>query len=225
METAAARTNLLNAVRIVSSALKTAGTFNTHLWSACLDYFRTGDLSGFLDVFIEEIRNQLTRAFNQGARDVGVDPNEFTQVDLDHLESWISSEYNYVLNLAQAIQDLRTTNATLDEFRTAIRWRISLWANRFNEVVNEARVYFGGRVRLVWQLGPSEEHCVTCSALDGIVAFAEEWDQSRVRPQHPPNDHLECGGWRCACSLQMTTQRRSARAIDRILNVVMGARV
>jgi hypothetical protein len=211
--------NLLAAVG--TAALKTVGTFDAHLWSAALAMFRTGDLSAFLDVFVDEIRNQLTRAFNQGARDVGVDPSEFTQVDLDHLESWINSEYNYVLNLAQAIQDLHVTGVSLDEFRSKIQWRVGLWSNRFNEVVNEARVYFGGRVRLEWQTGPTEHGCPTCNALDGIVAFAEEWDQARVRPQHPVNPHLACEGWNCLCGLYPTNRRRSPRALNSILGIIL----
>jgi hypothetical protein len=221
METEAARTNLLHAVRLVSQALKTVGTYDARLWNACLDYFRSGDLSAFLDTFIEEIRSQLTRAFNQGARDVGVDPSEFTAADLAHLEGWINSEYNYVLSLAQAIQDLRTTNASLDKFRTAIRWRVGLWSNRFMEVLNEARIYFGGQVRLQWQLGSAEENCPTCSALNGLVAFATEWDQAQVRPQHPPNPHLKCEGWHCTCSLPPTNQRRSPRALNSILGIIL----
>ncbi len=221
METEQARTNLLHVVRLVTQALKTQGTYDAHLWSACLEMFRTGNLAPFLDVFVDEIRNQLTRAFNQGARDVGVDPSEFTAVDLQHLESWIQSEYNFVLSLAQVIQDLRTTNAGLDKFRTEIRWRISLWSNRFNEVVNEARIYFGGKVRLIWRRGKTEVGCITCIALDGIVAFAEEWDQAQVRPQHPPNPFLKCGGWACDCGTYPTEQRRSPRALNSILGIIL----
>ena len=226
METEAARANLLHAVRLVIDAVrdysdKTQGTYDAHLWAASLAMFRTGDLSAFLNVFVDEIRNQLTRAFNQGARDVGVDPSEFTQVDLDHLESWINSEYNFVLNLAQAIQDLHMTGVSLDEFRSKIQWRVGLWSNRFNEVLNEARVYFGGRVRLQWQIGAAEEHCPQCQMLDGIVAFATEWDQARVRPQHPPNQFLTCNGWNCLCSLQPTDRRRSPRALNSILGIIL----
>lgn len=225
---ALARANLLEVMRAVTHTLhilgydrKTEGTYTRHLWSASLAYFRDGDLSMFLDGFIDEIRNQLTRAFNQGARDVGVDSSEFTADDKYHLEGWINSEYNYVLNLAQAIQDLRMTGVAEEQFRTSIRWRIDLWANRFNEVVNEARVYFGGKVRLQWQLGPTAEHCPQCSALAGIVAFASEWDQLLVRPQHPPNPHLGCHGWRCHCSLVPVDRRRSPRAMESILGIIL----
>ena len=214
--------HMLDATRAALTLLtKTSSTYTAHLWSASLHYFKDGDLSMFLDIFIEEIRAQLTRAFNQGARDVGVDPAEFTAEDLAHLQSWIDHEYNFVLRLAQDIQDLRTINASLEEFRTAIRWRIDLWGNRFNEALNEARVYFGKRTRLQWRVGGTKEHCPQCSALDGIVAFAEEWDQSRVRPQHPVNWALSCEGWRCQCGLYPTTQRRSPRALNSILGIVL----
>lgn len=216
----AARSNLQSilrvALRIMPLLVKTEGAMDRHLWAASLEMFRTGDLSGFLDVFVVEIRNQLTRAFNEGARDVGVEPSEFTEDDRQHLEGWINSEYEHVLNLAQAIQDLYMSGATLEEFRSAIRWRIELWAHRYQEVVNEARVWFGGKTRLIWVLGDTEEHCASCSQLAGIVAFADEWDQSGIRPQRPPNHFLACRGWHCDCHLDVTTQRRSPNALDRL---------
>lgn len=219
----AARANLQTILRTALLAvpllMKTEGAMDRHLWAASLEMFRTGDLSGFLDVFVDDIRNQLTRAFNEGARDVGMDPGEFTADDRQHLEIWIQSEYEHVLNLAQAIQDLHMSGVTLAEFRDAIRWRIELWANRYNEVVNEARVWFGGKTRLIWVLGETEEHCPSCSALAGIVAFAEEWDQSGYRPQQPPNRMLACEGWRCHCRLSPTEQRRSPNALNRLLQM------
>lgn len=207
---------LRTALRVIPLLVKTEGAMDRHLWAASLEMFRTGDLSGFLDVFVDDIRAQLTRAFNEGARDVGVDPSEFTADDRHHLEGWIQSEYEHVLNLAQAIQDLHMSGVTLDEFRSAIRWRIELWANRYNEVVNEARIWFGGKTRLIWVLGETEEHCESCSGLAGIVAFAEEWNQSGIRPQMPPNQFLACQGWRCHCHLEPTTQRRSPNALNRL---------
>jgi len=199
---------------------KTEGSMNRHLWAAALAFFRDEiDAFVFLDIFINEIENQLTRAWNEGARSVDVDPADMSPGDMLHLEALINSEYNHVISLAEAIENAKLYGWTLDKFRSGMRSRIDLWSARYRDVVNEARLWFGGKKRLIWRMGATEEHCTTCNALNGLVAWGEEWDQSQIRPQHPPNPHLECGGWRCKCTLEPTEQRRGPQAMARLLNI------
>jgi hypothetical protein len=200
---------------------KTYRALGMHLWSAALGLFRgTVDLSYFLDVFIDDIRAQLTKAWNEGAKSVGVAPDEMTSEDLFKLESIIENEYRFVLSLAADIDNARTANMSLDKFRSAFRSRLDVWSNRYNEVVNSARVWFGGKARLMWMLGGREKHCVECTALNGVVAWAEEWLAVEVKPQGPPNWALSCGGWVCGCSLTPTDRRRTPRALSVILSIV-----
>ena len=202
--------------------MKSIGQYERQLWSACLNFFR-GDVDafGFIDLFADNIQNQLTRAWNEGARSVGVEPKDMEQIDLEHLHGIIDSELNHVLGIAQDIEDAINDGMTIDQFRSRFRSRIDLWVNRYNEVINEARVYFGDEQKLVWQLGATEEHCETCSRLNGIVAYAREWDIANIKPQNPPNGKLECGGWNCDCSLEPTDKRRSPNALTRLLDIAM----
>lgn len=48
--------------------------------------------------------------------------------------------------------------------------------------------------------------------LNGIVAYAREWNEYGIHPQSPPNDLLECGGWRCQCRLVSTAKRVTPKA-------------
>jgi hypothetical protein len=203
--------------------LKSIGTYDRQLWKYCLDLYRTGDGGEFLDRFIVAIKNQMTRAWNEGAREVGVEPEEMTDIDLNELKAIIDSEYDHVIDLGDAIQ--RARSGTLDEFRQQFRPRVDLWVARYNDAANRAKVYFGGRQRLVWTLGATEEHCETCAALNGIVAFASEWEQSGIRPQSPPNAILSCGGWQCGCSLMPTDKRRSPDALGRLMDIATAANV
>ena len=98
-----------------------------------------------------------------------------------------------------------------------------MWSNRYNEVVNEAKIWFGGKQRLKWKLGATEKHCTTCQALDGIVAYASEWEQSGLKPQNPPNPNLECGGWHCDCSLETTDEKRSPDALGTLMDLATAA--
>jgi hypothetical protein len=203
--------------------LKSIGTYDRQLWKYCLALYRTGDGGTFLNQFIAAISNQITRAWNEGAREVGVEPEEMTDTDKAELKAVIDSEYDHVLDLGEAI--IMSRNGTMEEFRQQFRPRVDLWVARYNDAANRAKVYFGGRQRLVWTLGATEEHCETCAALNGIVAFADEWEQSGIRPQSPPNEILACGGWQCDCSLELTDKRRSPDALGRLMDIATAANI
>jgi hypothetical protein len=98
--------------------------------------------------------------------------------------------------------------------------RAELWANRYTDTVNIA-ILTTKEQKLVWNLGATEEHCETCAALNGIVAWASEWELANVHPQSPPNDLLECGGWKCDCSLEPTEKRRSPKALTTLLDIAV----
>lgn len=222
---ATARANLVMVVSKIVEALagKTIGAFDRQLWSYSLDLFRSGDDSAFLDDFIASIDNQLHRAWNEGADEVGVSPEDMTDDDMTRLQAIIDSEYDHVTDLGTDILNARQDGDTLDEFRQSFRSRIDMWVNRYTETLNDAKIHFGGKTRLVWRLGATEQHCDTCLQLDGIIAWAEEWEQSDIHPQEPPNRHLECGGWRCDCRLDPTDERRTPRAFDRLTEIALVA--
>jgi hypothetical protein len=198
--------------------LKSIETYDRQLWAYALDLYRGGDAGYFIDDYATAISNQLSRAWNEGAREVKVNPEDMDETDHLELQSIIDNEYEHVLDLATDIQNAQTL--TLDEFRRQFRNRITLWVNRYKDVKDRAKIYFGGKTRLVWVLGKTEKHCASCSALNGIVAWAKEWEEAGVKPQNPPNAALECGGWNCDCSLEVTERRRSANALARILRVI-----
>jgi hypothetical protein len=141
----------------------------------------------------------------------------------NQLQTFVEGEQGYVEQLSRDIIDAKIDEKPLDGLLS----RVQLWANRWNDVYNAAQVTitaeFGGKLQ--WHLGKTEQHCPSCAALDGIVAFATEWEASGVHPQGAPNDALECGGWRCDCSLVQTDRRRSPRALDRIMDIATAANV
>jgi hypothetical protein len=66
----------------------------------------------------------------------------------------------------------------------------------------------GVGAKLQWVYGDTD-HCETCLSLNGLVAYASEWAASPYHPQQPPNDYLDCGGWKCKCKLEPTNKKRS----------------
>jgi len=203
--------------------LKSIEQYDRQLWEYTLALFRGGDSGEFIDKFTAAISNQLTRAWNEGSRSVGVEPEDMTEEDLSYLKEIIDNEYEHILDLGTAIEASRELE--LVEFRQAFRSRIDLWVARYTDVVSRARSYFGNKTRLIWVEGDTKDKCDSCVALDGIVAFAFEWEQSGVRPQSPPNGTLTCGGWECQCRLDVTDKRRSPNALKRIMDIAVAANI
>jgi hypothetical protein len=201
------------------AAFKTYDQYRSRLWSAAVRLFNGGRDAGFVSTFARTIDVELTKAWNEGAADVGVDPDEMTDADITIRDAIINNENQFIERIAGEIQDDAANGMDRERFDSKYGARIDLWANRYNETVNRARMQMGSKQRFVWRLGATEEHCETCQKLNGITAFGYEWDEARIHPQMPPNDAIECGGWRCDCSLEQTTRRRTARALDRLIEI------
>lgn len=207
--------------------IKTEEMFLRQLRTYCLQLFR-GELGEFawIDDMSTTIADQMGKAWREGAKAVEVELSEFTDEDNEELNKIIASEYDYVLALGSDILALRLMGGSLEDYRTKFAGRIEVWAHRYTDVVNQAVVWFGKRkkVKLKWEMGATEEHCATCAALNGIVAYAEDWERSGIHPQNPPNQALECGGWRCDCALVPTTERATNNAFDEIVDRVTAAK-
>jgi hypothetical protein len=212
---------VIEAVPELKPYLKTYDELYSRLWGAAVRLFNGGKDANFLGSFARSIDQQLTEAWNTGADDVGVAPEDMTPDDMTILEGIINNENDFLDGIAGDIATDRDAGMTREDFDSKYGSRVDLWANRYTEVVNTARMHFGGKQRLVWRLGQTEQHCPECEQLDGIVAWADEWSQADIHPQDPPNRHLTCGGWRCDCRLEPTTDRRTARAIDRITEIAL----
>lgn len=168
----------------------------------------------FVDEMAKLIQSQLTQAYKYALRDEGVKmDDQFAH----HMESLIFSQFEFV---DQYFHDI--INAFVeDEPIEPLMARAALWANRYSETYNEALREIARRFgkKMIWTLGKTETHCETCEALNGIVAFHSDWERFGFRPQSAPNAMLDCGGWRCDCSLTPTNNRRtrdSAKALAAI---------
>lgn len=206
---------------LIPGSLKTYEYYQRVLWRDVREFY-TGEVErGFVeDDMIRLIDEQLTRAWNEGAREVGVEPADMTDEDLAVVEDIKNGELEHITGFLDAVEQARQDGTGYEQFRS----RVDLWANRYNDVVNQAKVYFGGKTKLVWVYGDTE-HCDTCAACNGIVAWAQEWEQSGLHPQSPPNGALECGGWKCQCTLEPTDRRRSANALERLMDIAVSGNV
>ena len=201
--------------------IKTEDAYYRQIWNRTLELYRGEiDAGDFVGAMAEIIQEQLTKAFREALRDNELDPdlvNEDGEGFKDELEDMILNEFDFVDGFAADIQQAAKDDAGFEQFQT----RAGMWANRYNDAYNQAQVIIGEQygINLEWVYGEAE-HCETCLSLNGIVARASVWDELGVKPQQPPNDILECGGWNCKCSLQPTDKRQSPKAYETIMNIV-----
>jgi hypothetical protein len=179
----------------------------------------SGNVGGeFVDVMANLISGQLQDAYNKAWI---ADGNELPLPDYleKSYQEAVSNQYGFVDQFYRDIVDARIDGTSKEPLLV----RADMWANRFNEATSEAARLMalenGGK--LVWRYGEAE-HCSTCQTLNGVVAYAKEWEISGLKPQNAPNDFLECGGWNCKCRLEPTDRRRSPKVLDTLLNI--GAR-
>lgn len=153
----------------------------------------------FIDGMIGLIRRGLTRAFQDGAKAVGVLPDELTPVELTALEEKINDQYQYVLDLAKEIEANRDSEGKLGSLFA----RAELWINRFGEIKEVAMNLVGQDQKLEWVLGQTEEHCADCQKLAGRVYRASVWAKYGIAPK---SRELACGGWLCDCERVPTSK-------------------
>jgi len=179
-------------------------------------YNRDIDRGQFLDIMANLIQGQLSQAFYNGMMDAGLSQDEITDTMQKKLESLILAQYPYVDRLAADVINARELEQPVDPLTA----RADLWANRWNEAFNAGKLAVGAEfgLKMAWVLGPTE-HCETCQACAGVVAFASEWELAGLRPQ---GSNLICGGFRCQCELIPTDRRRSPKAWERLMGVPRG---
>lgn len=178
-----------------------------------------GYWSGVLDAsqFADEMRNamnrRLTQAWDEGAKECGIAPDEYTVDEQLALGRAINTEIQNISGFALRVnQNSRANDGELLPLLTRID---GLWVNRYNDLMNQAKTLACKDQKLEWIIGPTEEHCPSCLKLNGKVKRGSTWASSGIRPQNPPNGRLACQGWNCRCRLDLTNKAVSKGPLPR----------
>jgi hypothetical protein len=194
----------------------------TRIMSIYLNDLRTqtlDNIGNFGIAFANAIEFGLNEAWRLGLRENDAEQTDEWQAIVDGI---IADERTHIPDFAAYLTVVANNSESMGQAITTAQNRLSLWVNRYEDVMNQAIVISAEeKTKLEWVYGDTE-HCETCAQLNGIVAYAREWDESGVRPQNPPNGMLTCGGWKCQCQLIPTTKRKSPNALDRILSIGLG---
>lgn len=214
---------------------KTAGTYRAELRALVRSLYDGDiDLAEFQRRQAELIEQQYQMAWERGAAAVGFGADDIDPGDDAELGARIAEQLAFLAAFAVAIDQARIDGTPLaplfarvdlwalryDEVESAavvhFSERAATMLAALPPGVDPATLtpllaalfasYGTAGPRLVWRLGATEQHCATCFALDGTVATVTAWGASGLRPQAAPNPRLECGGWRCDCSLTPTDQ-------------------
>jgi hypothetical protein len=152
----------------------------------------------FYDSMIRTIETGLGRAWNEGAGEVGILPEEFTQEEIFARDAAILQEIQYITRFGSWIASRDKASGGL---LRDLMYRMSMWVNKYNDIRNLAMQVVGADLKLTWRLGPTKEHCSDCANYNGRVYRASLWRKYNIRPQ---SRGLECKGYKCQCRLSPT---------------------
>ncbi len=178
----------------------------------------------FADRMSSIIGGQLRNAYNTAWINEGMDEDNTSAALPDYLEESLltaikeQTNSSFIYQYYNDIIDARIREAPIDPLLSRAELWAGQWSTAYENATSLITLNNGGREE--WILGATEQHCPECAALNGIVAFASEWNKAGVYPKNPPNDYLTCGGWRCDCERRATDKKRSRNAYNRIVAIV-----
>lgn len=160
--------------------------------------------SGAIDVaqFDENMRmaesRYLTEAFAVGFKEGGINPNEITIEEQTRIGEFIQRDSTFITGFGDAIlQNSRANGGKL----TPLFQRVELWVERYIEAKALGKAMALADQKAEFVLGPTKDHCRSCTGLNGRVYRYSVWIANNAVPPH--NWNFECRGG-CQCSLVPT---------------------
>lgn len=153
------------------------------------------------------IRAYAMQVYLEGMRDGGMEdagPDDLTAEDEQAIRAWEQRQKEFIGGLAEAAAAAAAMPRGTPERRSAqasVNARVELWGQSLRDLGNEGKASALRNMAVTWRLGSTEKHCATCARLDG-ERHRLSWFVSRdYRPQ-ANGAAMECGGWRCECTLR-----------------------
>lgn len=202
-------------------ALRDYDNLLTRLVSIYLNELRTKPLNEIGDFgidFANAVEEGLNEAWRAGMRENNVE--EMLPEWQDVLDGIIAEERSHIPDFAAYLTEAANTAESMGAAITQVQARLDMWIQRYQDVREQAvRESQDETTKEEWVIDPEKENCVTCAALNGIVAYAREWDEAGFHPRDFPNPMLECTGAHCGCERRPTDKRRTPNALDRLLDL------
>lgn len=162
------------------------------LWSAAMD------VGQFIASVTDAVERAVMTAWREGAAKAGVAEDELTDAETMARDEFMWAQFSRIPDFAMFVDEHSRENEGTLETCFA---RADLWINQYNAVVNQAQIMAKADAKLLWVLGPTEEHCRDCARYAGRVYRASTWGRYQIQPQ---SQSLACHGYRCLCQLEPT---------------------
>jgi hypothetical protein len=156
--------------------------------------------TGFRTEHKRLIRELGPQAYGEGLREGNVSIEDADNDDKAAISAWVANQQKFVNEFSSAV-----VGAAQDkDKRQEILSRVELWASSMSNIGNAGLMSAQQNMMATWKLNAhhiTNEHCVTCMALDG-KRHRMKWFTSRgFIPREIGSKTLACGGWNCGCGL------------------------
>ncbi len=174
------------------------------LWSGVLTSNQASN------AFESSIERRITQAWNEGAAECDIAPDELSEAELVARDDFIETQIEFMPQFLSEVE--ANSKANGGKLRPQFS-RVELWVNQYSSAKQQSEAIACGDEKREWVVGRTE-HCRTCLALNGQVRRLSFWE-THVLPRNAPNERLECGGYRCQCILRATNKPVSRGRLPR----------
>jgi len=161
------------------------------LWSGALSN------SDFESAMKSTISRNLQKAWIEGSTECGISADELSEAEIEARDAFIDNQYSFIGGFGEAIGE-DGDNRLRDLYS-----RVEYWVDRYSEAKANGRAMACADEKAEFELGPTKEHCRTCTGLNGRVYRNSVWVIHNAVPPH--NWNFECRGG-CRCRLKSTSK-------------------
>lgn len=144
------------------------------------------------------IRRGFNQAWDEGAKQWGIAPDERTDEEQQRLTLEINLETSYIFNFGKDIvADSKVNGGAL----TPLFDRVELWVNSYDRIASLAGTMAAADAKGEWLYGDTD-HCASCSGYAGRVYRNSTW-RKYLEPYDlmPKGKGLACKGFNCQCGI------------------------
>lgn len=175
--------------------------YQDKLYVLMQDYLQgSSPITAYRNEFDRYVNDAFTFAFIAGWADAGAD--QLTDEAQNWLNDRIASEQEFVASLFPQLKALRDDDEIdMDDKLAAAQAHAEGYTQTLVGVYANGKM-MGEPERVgQWELGATEQHCGTCSDLNGKKHPLSWYLDNGYIPQEAGSSTLECGGWNCDCRI------------------------
>lgn len=137
-------------------------------------------------------------AYFEGLSEGGIGPEDVDESDVRAVDEMTKAQHEFLTDYVLDVQDARGDDAAEE----AVLGRVDYWSQSMQVAYQKGLTSAKANEMVTWHLGATEEHCDTCSWLNNQRHRRKWFDDKGYIPRQPGSKTLDCGGWRCDCTLE-----------------------